>query len=536
MKPISSTLIEKLNRMENFTLRSGDGNVLWDVNAPGLHVLLVAHQYMKFTGERGKSALLHHSASGDFFNKAYDILTRADLTRDVAPDVWGYIRELNKYASTSRDPEAKASTNVQLFRFIQEFLEGVLYQEYLSRTGREITMFPEIMRKLVVAADQFVVKNHDGGIQIMAGYPWFDQSWGRDSFIALPGMLLATQRFEHAKSVIGFYARHQNYDGRMPNRIFADGRKEYNSADASLWFIEALKRYHVAAKSRDADAFVKRMLPVVNLIMEHYTAPQGDIHLDRDNLVVVPGQWTWMDASPGNRPVTPRYGKPVEIQALFYNALGVAAEFNAMAGNKKLSSQYSELRASVRDAVNARYFTRDRAYPFDVVDGDEFGVEIRPNAVFLVSLSMVDDLLPQGRREGIVDTIEQELLTPYGLRTLSPNDRRYIGRYDTFAPLQIKDLAYHQGTVWPFLMSHYVKARHAVRPFRDCDATAEFVKNRVNSLIYTIKDKDTVPELFCGDEPYAPGGTVSQAWSVAALMEIFDFLNTVCGPQRRTKK
>lgn len=525
MKTVSAAMIEKLNRLEHFTLRT-DRGVLWEVSAPGLHILLVSYMYMKFTGERGKAALLHHSASGDFFNKTYDILTKAGLTRDFVPDVWGYIRELNKYASTSKDPETKASTNLQLFRFIQELLEKLLFQEYCARTGREIKEQDEIFRKLIVAADSFVVRGPDGSVQLYAGYPWFDQSWGRDTFISMNGLLLVTERFECAKSVFNFYARMQDKDGLLPNRVFANGLREYNTADASLWFIEALNLYRMSDKSREGESFVKKMIPTVNRIIDYYTKPSGEIYLDKDNLVVVPAQWTWMDASIGGKPVTPRNGKPVEIQALFHNALAAASTFNYLLGNKRLAARYTEMKETVAKAINERYFANGKPYPFDVLDGDPHGGATRPNALFLVSLSMNGDLLSKEKKEAIAATIDGELMTPYGLRSLSPNDAQYSGRYDTFAPLEVKDRSYHQGAVWPFLLSQCLRAkkRAAANPGEQSEMK-DLVRSRISSLLYVIKDKDTVPELFSGSEPYAPGGAVSQAWSVAAMMDILDYLN-----------
>lgn len=535
-KSINNTIIEKLNRTENFTLRYDDGeSVLWDISAPGLHVLLVAYHYLRFAGERGKWSLLYHSYTGDFFKKAYDILNRVGLTEDFAPEIWGYIRKLNKYANASTAIEVKASTNIQLFTFIQDFLENVLYKEYVSRTNKRIYENQDIFKELLVAADSFVVRDEDGTIRINAGYPWFNNSWCRDSFIAMPGLLLATERYEYAKSVFNSYARYQNKDGLLPNRILPRGEGEYNNADGSLWFIEALNRYYTAAKSKDAENFIKRMIPTVDRIMERYISSSGDIYLDKDNLVAVPAQWTWMDAAPLGRPVTPRNGKPVEIQALFYNALGIASKFNSIFGHRKLAVKYDEMKAGVRAAINERYFPEGRNYPLDVLDGDSHGAALRPNALFLVSLSNVEDLLPPERKAAIVETVEQELLTPYGIRTLSPSDPRYIGRYDTFSPMKVKDLAYHQGTVWPYLMSHYVMARKRVMGDRGDELTQD-IKKRVDALLALVNRNETLCEVFSGDAPFAAGGAVSQAWSVGALLEIFDLLNENANKAHRLEK
>jgi len=535
MRTISNTMAEKLNLFENFNLRyDGGESLLWNVNAPGLHVLLVAGHYIKFTGEKGKSALLYHSSRGDFFNKTYDILNRAGLTKDYIPEVWGYIRELNKFASVSKDPETKANTNLQLFRFIQEFMGELMYNDYSDRVGSEIEENPDVFKKLIVAADSFVVRLPDGNVRLLAGYPWFDQSWSRDTFISIGGLLLLTGRHEYAKSVFNFFAANQNKDGLLPNWIYFSGTKDYNSADGSLWFIEALNKYRMHERSAAGDTFIKKMALVVNRIIACYTKTYGDIHMDRDNLIVVPAQWTWMDAAPGGKPVTPRNGKPVEIQALFYNALSIASEFNYIAGDKKLAGEYAQLKKEVAKSINNRYFEYGRLYPFDVIDGDSHSDAIRPNALFLLSLSMVDDLLSLDKKEAILDTVEKELLTPYGIRTLTPNDPRYIGTYDTFAPMEVKDLAYHQGAAWPYLLSHYVSACMRVR--KNTDEELAKIKERTNRLFYMIKDKDTVGELYNGSEPQLPGGTVSQAWSVSAMLEILCLLNDSTLKKKKQKK
>ena len=534
MKAISNTMMEKLNLFENFTLMyNGGRNVLWNLNAPGLHVLLVAGHYIKLTGEKGKSSLLYHSERGDFFNKTYDILNRSGLTKDYIPEVWGYIRELNRFANISKDPETKANTNLQLFRFIQEFMEETLYGDFINRTGIEIEENKNIFKKLVVAADSFVVRMPDGNVRLLAGYPWFDQSWCRDAFISIMGLLLITGRFDYAKSVFNYFASQQNKEGLLPNRIFFSGSMDYASADGSLWFIEALNKYRLLVSSPSGDVFIKKMTPVVNKIISCYTKTSGEIFMDRDNLICVPARWTWMDAAPNGIPVTPRNGKPVEIQALFYNALGIAAEFNYISGDKKLAGEYSKLRKDVARAINARFFEFGRIYPFDVLDGDRHSDAIRPNALFLMSLSMAEDLLPQDKREAIIDTVEKELLTPYGPRTLTPNDPKYIGTYDTFAPMEQKDQAYHQGTVWPYLMSHYVFADLMAR--KNLEDEVSKIKERMNRLTYFIKDRDTMVELFSGSEPYLPGGTVSQAWSVGAMIEIIYSLNDFTLKKRKQK-
>ena len=521
MNALNADVLARLNRLENFILKfNGGEKVFWDLNVPGLHVLTVGYQYMRFAWEQGHLSLLFHSSHNDFFNKTYDILQRAGATADSCPELWDYLRTLEKEALAAADPEAKADINVRLFGFLQALLEHSLYEDYTRRTGQTVTQNQEAFRKLLVAADSFMWYDPQGNVRILAGYPWFDQSWGRDTFISFPGLLLATGRYGDAKNVLRYYAASQRGDGLIPNLIHNDGRREYNSADASLWFIEALHRYYLTAKDASRDSFMMEMLPTVNKVIELYSVKSGLIFMDKDRLVSVPAQSTWMDSVIDGVPVTPRNGKPVEIQALFYNALGVAEFLNREFGDKRVAARYGRLRDNVKEAINARYFPEGRVYPLDVIGGDTHGDAVRPNAVLLLSLSMNDTLLPHARRRQIVEVIERELLTPYGMRTLSPADSRYMGRYHTFAPMAVKDHAYHQGAVWPWLMSHYITAKRRLSPARDLSGISKDIEQNMKSLLLLVEEKNGVPELFSGDEPFTEGGTVTQAWSVGALLEL----------------
>ncbi len=519
MNALNADVLARLNRLENFTLKfNGGDKVLWDLNVPGLHVITVAYQYMRFAWEQGRLSLLFHSSRNDFFNKTYDILARAGADAATCPDLWQYLRALEKEALDADNPEARSDINVRLFGFIQALLEHSLYADHVRRAGRTEGQDDDVFRKLLVAADSFVWYDPQGNVRILAGYPWFDQSWGRDTFISLPGLLLASGRYGDAKNVLRFYAANQRGDGLIPNRVHNDGRREYNSADASLWFIEALYRYYLIAKDVSRDSFMMEMVPTVNKIVGLYTASSGDIFMDGDRLVRVPAQWTWMDSVVDGVPVTPRNGKPVDIQALFHNALGVAEFLNHEFGDRRAGSRCGRIRDLVRETIQARFFPNGRAYPPDVVDGDPRGDAVRPNAVFLMSLSMNDALVPSGWRSRIVDCIERELLTPYGLRTLSPADPCYMGRYNTFAPMEIKDLAYHQGAAWPWLLSHYLIAKH--RLSSSMEGIAKDIGQALKELFRFAGEKNGVPELFSGDEPFSEGGAVTQAWSVGALLEM----------------
>ena len=531
--PVTKEIEQKLRKLQHFKLMYDAGNKelpFGDIVAPGLHCLLVSYQWIKFMGQIGRWSLYHHSYHNDFFTKVYDILKNAGLTEDIIPEVYSYLKYLHRQAAATTDIEEKAKLNIQLFGFIQGLLENTLYTEFVKKTNRTIRKDQQdIFAKLLVAADSFIARNEKGDIQILAGYPWFAQSWGRDTFISLPGLLLTTGRFEEAKEVFRYYAKYQREDGLIPNRIFLDGKAEYNTADASLWFIEALYKYYRITEDIE---FIQEMLPVVNKIMDRYTAKEGIVYMDKDHLVVIPAQWSWMDAAPNGNPVTPRNGKPIEIQALFYNALSIASEFNKLVyrrnKNRDLlvrADKYDKIKSEVKKSINERFFEKERTYPYDVLDGDPHREAIRPNAVFLLSLSNGDDLLPQERKKNIIDAIEKELLTPYGLRTLSAKDPKYKGVYNTFDPQEVKDQAYHQGTVWPYLISHFIFGKiNTVKEDEPYQEVVAEIANYINNLIYIVKQKGTLPEVFSGDAPHIPGGTVSQAWSVAAMLEVFDLI------------
>ncbi len=520
--------LEVLSRLrqvgiQNFKLLYDDGKKelpFGNINAPHLHCLLVAYQWIKFMGEKGKWALWHHSYHTDFFTKFFSILNDAGITRDNLPEVYSYVEHLQRMASATTDVDQKAKLTIQLFGFIQGLLEDILRQEYLYSIGRSDMQhinqeYHDVFSKLLVSADSFILRDKDGSVKILAGYPWFDQSWGRDSFISLAGLLIVTRRFEEAKQLFRFYAKYQSNDGIIPNRIWPDGKAEYNTADGSLWFVEALYRYYEVTEDIE---FVKEMLPTITKIIQRYTAESGTIYMDRDYLVVVPAQYTWMDTK-----YTPRNGKPVEIQALLYNALKIVAEFYRIVGDKKKSNEYIELSNKVRTSILERFFEK-RDYPYDVLDGDEHKDAIRPNALILLSLTHTEDLLPKELKEKIIEVVERDLLTPYGLRTLSPKDTKYRGYYDTLSDIETKDPAYHQGTVWPWLIKEYVRAKISVLKDRPYKEVIEQLKLKINNFLYFVRSNTTLPEVFSGNAPYSQGGCVSQAWSVAAMLEILDLL------------
>lgn len=346
------------------------------------------------------------------------------------------------------------------------------------------------------AADSFIVKRGQGR-SIIAGYHWFDD-WGRDAMVSLPGLLLATGRFNDAKAVLLTFAEAMK-DGVLPNDL---GARSYNTVDASLLFIRAVYSYY---KYSDDIEFIRSIWPSLRSIIKRYSGKGNGFSMDSDGLIKADPALTWMDARVDGRPITPRAGKACEINALWYDALLIMESVA-----KVLEAPWNtELSKRVKESYQ-RFWNSETGCLFDVIDHED--ASIRPNQIIAVSVS---DLLPMIKRKRILETVTCELLTPYGLRTLSPRDPRYLGRYEG-GPEQ-RDAAYHQGTVWPWLIGPYIdaffsvnghsdeskaKAREILRPLAELDAIGI----------------DTIPEIFDGDEPHRPGGCISQAWSVAELL------------------
>ena len=294
--------------------------------------------------------------------------------------------------------------------------------------------------ELAKAADAFLVKRGNS-LSLIAGYHWFDD-WGRDAMIALPGLLLTTGRFREAKSVLKSFAGSM-LDGVLPNDL---GARSYNTVDASLWFIRAVWSYY--HYSGDLE-FVERLWPRLLEVMNRYSQAGKDFGRDGDGLIVSGPAFTWMDARVDGRPVTPRAGKCCEINALWYSALE-KMEILAKALKAPGGSDFSESRDRVRISYN-KFWNSESGCLYDVIDPND--ASIRPNQIIAAT---VPDLLSLTKRKSILEVVTRDLLTPCGLRTLSPRDPRYAGRYE--GDPRRRDEAYHQGTVWPWLLGPYVDA------------------------------------------------------------------------------
>jgi predicted glycogen debranching enzyme len=364
-------------------------------------------------------------------------------------------------------------------------------QEALRREDSRLKNLKAPIPGLAQAADSFLVQRGKGR-SIIAGYHWFDD-WGRDAMISLPGLLLVTGRFDEARDVLLTFARAMK-GGLLPNDL---GAGSYNTVDASLWFFRAAFKYHMYTGDRE---LIRQLWPSLEIVIDHYSAAA-----DGDLLIPAGPALTWMDARVDGQPVTPREGKACEINALWYDALRMMEPLAQAAGMGWDASLAGRVKRSYR-----RFWNAGAGCLYDVIDPHD--PSIRPNQVIAAA---VPGLLSQARRRSIVEVVSRELLTPYGLRTLSPKDSGYTGRYEG-GPAQ-RDRAYHQGTVWPWLLGPYITAFLSAnkRSRRSRERAKELLRPLLDLNIYGMS---TIPEVFDGDGPQRPKGCISQAWSVAEVM------------------
>ena len=393
------------------------------------------------------------------------------------------------------------------------------WQERLAHEERVLTDFDDeepTVRMLVRAADQFLVQRGPH-TSVLAGYPWFSD-WGRDAMIALPGLTLRAGRPEEAKRILQAFLAHTS-QGMIPNR-FPDGgeQPEYNTADATLWLFAALRKYVYA--TGDFDFVREQAYPILADIIDwHLRGTRYGIRVADDGLLEAgePGtQLTWMDAKVGDWVVTPRQGKAVELNALWYGTLRVA---EYLAGKLDLPGdrrRWREAAGRVAEAFEPTFWVEEAGYLCDVVRGDERDTRLRPNQI--IALALPWDLLGEQRAGRALQRVTDELLTPYGLRTLAPSDPEYRGRYG--GDVLARDGAYHQGTVWPWLLGPYFEAYFKLHGWNE--ETIGWAREFLQPLQDHLREAGlgSVSEIFDGDPPHAPRGCFAQAWSVAALLNI----------------
>jgi len=359
---------------------------------------------------------------------------------------------------------------------------------------------------IILSTEMFIAEG-----AVIAGYHWFEV-WGRDTFISLPGLMLVTGRFEDARKVfLAFKEKCKN--GLIPN-VFPDLGEQpaYNSVDAGLWFVNAVLQY---LKYTDDFNFVHKYLWDIlkTIVEEPLDETLFDIRVDSDGLLSHGAQLTWMDTAINGQPVTPRAGKAVEVQALWYNALKTVGLLAERFGERNLAEKYATKAERAKRNFVEKFWNMEKNYLFDVIDGETKDDSLRPNQIIAVSLdfSMLDNI----RGEKIVDVVGKALLTPYGLRTLSRKDPRYVGVYagDRIS----RDKAYHNGTVWPWLLGPFTTAFLKTKGY--ADYRREYVLKSFLLPLFTEQVYKTglgvISEIFDGDPPHMSRGCIAQAWSVA---------------------
>ena len=391
---------------------------------------------------------------------------------------------------------------------------------------------PDWIKRLTLAADQFIVRRSAPGGElrgttVIAGYPWFSD-WGRDTMIALPDLALATGRTQDAAAILRTFAAHVS-EGMLPNR-FPDGGEEpeYNTVDATLWYFHAVAAYLAATADQ---SLLRDLYPVLRDSIDwHRRGTRYGIHVDpADGLLFagVPGvQLTWMDAQVGDWVVTPRIGKPVEINALWHYALTQMAAWAQILKDRHAAADYETVAARVARSFAARFWYAEGGYLYDVIDGPDGVVDLegrrvdtslRPNQIFAVSLGT--NLLDPVRARAVVDVCAAELLTPVGLRSLAPSDPHYAGHYT--GDSRQRDGTYHQGTVWSWLLGPFALAHHCV--YRDPGHAVALLGGLANHLDEGCIG--SVSEIMDGDAPHAPRGCFAQAWGVSETLRAFHSLS-----------
>lgn len=385
----------------------------------------------------------------------------------------------------------------------------------------------EFADALVQAADQFIVDRQSTGFKtILAGLPWFTD-WGRDTMIAMQGLTLSTKRFEDARGILKTFARYVQH-GLVPNMFPDEGLEPlYNTVDASLWYFYSVYKYLEYTKtSKDFEFIKNEIYPTLKVIIKSYKeGTDFSIYMDKDKLIHAGGgfdQVTWMDVRVGEWVVTPRHGKPVEINALWFNALKVMEQLAEIFGES--GTEYGELAEGVKKSFNERFWNEEKGCLYDVVDEELMkdgsirdNAQIRPNQIWAVSLPFT--MLPREREKQVVETVLTHLYASYGLRSLSFRDEEYKGIY--FGELHDRDAAYHQGTVWAFplggLISAYVKVNNASKE------SIAFVKKLIAPLEDHLMDGciGSIAEIFDGDEPHISRGCYAQAWSVGEILRAY---------------
>ena len=371
---------------------------------------------------------------------------------------------------------------------------------------------------LVKASDHFIVNRNSTGLKtILAGYPWFTD-WGRDTMIAFEGLVLCTKRFKDAREILESFSKYVR-NGLVPN-LFPDANTEplYNTVDASLWYFQAVYKYLKYTDTDEDYKFIEEKIydKLVEIFKAYSTKTDFSIRMDEDGLIFAGSgvdQVTWMDVRVGDFVVTPRHGKPVEINALWYNALCIMEELRSKFNKEDLN--YRKLSLKVKNSFNKKFWNEDKKCLFDVVDENDD--KIRPNQLWAVSLPF--SILDREKEKSIVEVAYKHLYSTYGLRSLSFMDEEFKNKY--IGKLFKRDLAYHMGTTWGFLIGPFITAYCKVNDYNE--KAIKKAKEMISVFEDHMKDGciNGIAEIFDGEFSSTSRGCYSQAWSVGEVLRIY---------------
>lgn len=371
---------------------------------------------------------------------------------------------------------------------------------------------------LVLAADSFIVQGGgEGQKAVIAGYHWFE-SWGRDTFISMPGLVLVPGRFDYSRKILMSFKEYCRH-GLIPNFLpEQNGQPAYNTVDATLWFVNAVLQH---LKYTGDFKLVKEHLweTLKSIIDNHVKGTDFNIHLDTDGLLSHGSRLTWMDAAFDGEPVTPREGKAVEIQALWYNALRCARLLASSFGENGEAEAYAQMAERARKSFSEKFWNMEKGCLYDVVAQSGNDDSLRPNQILAVALDY--SMLDGAKAKKVVDVVKRELLTPFGLRTLSKTDPKYIGT--CIGNRESRDKAYHNGTVWPWLLGPFSTAFMKTEGYTQSARKYAFEKFLLPLFSTKVFDGGlgTLSEIFDGDPPHTSRGCISQAWSVAEPLRAY---------------
>lgn len=448
-----------------------------------------------------------YECKGDLWSPGY---FRIDLEKDIPATLVASIESWETISALEPD---------------KAFLAEQERKKRLSSTA-SVYVNGEFGPELVLAADQFIIspvgRTEDAARAkaagdevrtVIAGYHWFTD-WGRDTMISLEGLTLITGRHNEAGYILRTFA-HYVKDGLIPN-MFPEGNNEglYHTADATLWFFHAIDRY---LEYTGDHITLERILPVlIDIISHHVRGTRFGIKMDPEDGLLIQGekgyQLTWMDAKVGEWIITPRRGKAVEINALWYNALRLLYKWVHNSKGNQAALYYDELAGKARGSFNKKFWYGEGGYLFDVIEGEHGNdASLRPNQLFAISLP--NPVLDEKMWEPVVKKTRERLLTPVGLRSLEPGHKDYKARY--YGDIRARDAAYHQGTVWAWLIGPFIDAWLKVYP-GDYGTARLFLGGFASHLKEACAG--SISEVFDAEPPFNPGGCIAQAWSVAEVL------------------